>query len=298
MRKKLLFFLNPNAGHQELKTHLLDILQVFTAAGWEVTVHPTQHPGDITEQILLRAKDFDRIVCAGGDGTLNEAVSGLMQLDRRPPLGYLPCGTVNDMAHTLGLSRSPLTAAEAVVKGTPTAIDTGRFCQDRWFTYVAGFGAFTDVSYETPQADKRIFGRLAYLAGGVRSLGEIRPLHTRFTVNGQEYEDDLLLGLVCSTTSVGGFKAAGPMTKNVSLNDGLFEVVVAKSITNVQDLNAIGTLLVKREFDPKFFYTFQTDRIRFEFPAAVKWTIDGEFGGAVRNVEIENQNNAVEIIVP
>ncbi len=295
MRKKLLFFLNPSAGHQELKTHLLEVLQIFTAGGWEATVHPTQAPGDITEQIRLRAADFDLIICAGGDGTLNEAVSGLMALEARPPLGYLPCGTVNDVAHTLGLSRNPVAAAQTIVNGTPTAIDTGRFCQDRWFTYVAGFGAFTDVSYETPQADKRIFGRLAYLAGGVRSLGEIRPLHTRFTVNGQEYEDELLLGLVCSTTSVGGFRPKADY--GVRLDDGLFEVILAKNITTLNDLSALGTLLLKNTFDPKFFYTFQTDHIEFSFSEPVKWTLDGEFGGQRDHAVIENHTRTIEIMI-
>lgn len=298
MGKKLLFFLNPKAGQQGLRHHLIDMIDVFTAGGYDVTVHPTQNPRDLTDCIAAEGGNYDLLVCAGGDGTLNEAVSGLMRLEKRPPLGYIPGGTCNDVASTLGIPRDPVEAAKAVMAGHPRSIDIGSFGPERWFTYVAGFGAFTDVAYATPQQEKRVLGRLAYLLQGAKSLAELRPIPMRMHADGLCIEDQVLLGLVCSTTSVGGFKAAGPMTKNVSLDDGLFEVVVAKSITNVQDLDAIGTLLVKREFDPKFFYTFQTDRIRFEFPAAVKWTIDGEFGGAVRNVDIENHNSAVEIIVP
>jgi len=296
MRKRLLFFLNPNAGHQELKSHLLEILQIFTEGGYEVTVHPTRHPGDATEQIRSRGAEFDTIVCAGGDGTLNEAISGLMSLERRPLLGYLPCGTVNDMAATLGLNRHPVAAAKAIVEGSPKPLDTGHFAPDRWFAYVAGFGAFTDVSYQTPQEDKRIFGRLAYLANGVRSLGEIRPLHVRFSVNGADYEDDLLLGLVCSTTSVGGFHAKAE-DLSVKLDDGLFEVVLAKNITSLNDLNALATLLLKGTFDPKFFYTFQTDRISFSFDEPVKWTLDGEFGGQWDHALIETHRKAVQLLV-
>lgn len=295
MRKKLLFFLNPKAGHQELKTHLLEVLQIFTAGGYEVTVHPTQHPGDATEQIRTRGGEFDTIVCAGGDGTLNEAISGLMALERRPLLGYIPGGTVNDVAATLGLSRNPVAAAKAIVEGTPTPLDTGHFAPDRWFSYVAGFGAFTDVSYQTPQQDKRIFGRLAYLAGGVRSLGEIRPLHVRFSVGGKEYEDQLLLGLVCSTTSVGGFHPKAEEL-GVKLDDGLFEVVLAKNISSLNDLSALAALLLKGTFDPKFFYTFQTDSISFSFDEPVKWTLDGEFGGERDSVVIETHRRAVEIL--
>ena len=298
MRSKMLFLVNPKAGQQELRTHLMDVIDVFTAGGYDVTVHTTQSPGDLTGWIAAYGQEFDRIVCAGGDGTLNEAVTGLMQLEDRPPLGYIPGGTVNDVAHTLGLSREPVKAAQNIISGSPIAIDVGNFCGDRWFTYVAGFGAFTDVSYETPQAEKRMLGRLAYLLNGAKTLAEIRPIPMRMHVDGRVIEDEVLLGLVCSTTSVGGFRPKTPVIKGVSLDDGLSEVIVVKNIASIQDLNGIGTLLTKREFDPKYFYTFQTDHIRFEFPSAVKWTLDGEFGGALQSVEIRNIHKAVEILVP
>ncbi len=298
MNKKMLFLVNPRAGQQELRTGLMDILCVFTAGGYDVTVHPTQGPKDVTAQVSQWGPAYDLVVCAGGDGTLNEAVSGLMQLEpaRRPPLGYIPGGTVNDVAATLGLSRNPVEAARGIVRGKPYAIDIGSFGPGQWFTYVAGFGAFTDVAYQTPQQDKRIFGRLAYLANGVQSLGSIKPIPMRMTVEGRVIEDEVLLGLVCSTTSVGGFRPK--MDLGVRLDDGLSEVIVAKNITTLADLNALGALLLKREFDPNFFYTFQTDHVRFEFPVPVSWTLDGEFGGKVQEAEIQNISRAVEIIVP
>lgn len=297
MDRKLLFFINPKAGQLELKLKLLDMLDVFAAGGYAVTVHPTQTPRDLTRAIAEKGGDYDLVVCAGGDGTLNEAVTGLMQLENRPALGYIPGGTCNDVAATLGIPKEPVEAAKAILSGHPQAIDIGSFGPDRWFTYVAGFGAFTDVAYETPQQEKRVLGRLAYLLKGAQTLGGIRPIPMRMTVNGRTIEDEVLLGLVCSTTSVGGFKASSVM-KGVSLDDGLSEVIVAKNITTIQDLNALGTLLVKREFDPKFFYTFQTGQVEFEFPCPVKWTLDGEFGGALDRVHIANHNKAVEIIVP
>ncbi len=292
----MLFFVNPKAGQLELRNKLMDVLSVFTAADFDVTVHATQGPGDLTAFLREHAGEYDIVTCAGGDGTLNEAVSGLMQLSRRPLLGYIPGGTVNDVAATLGLSRDPVEAARTVVGGEPFAIDIGALGAERWFTYVAGFGAFTDVSYQTPQQDKRILGRLAYLLNGVKSLGEIRPIQMRMEVEGKVIEEEVLLGLVCSTTSVGGFRARQDF--GVKLNDGLSEVIVAKNIKTLADLNALGTLLVKREFDPKFFYTFQTGHVRFAFPRAVKWTVDGEFGGAYEEVDITNRCRAVEIIVP
>lgn len=293
--KKMLFLLNPKAGQAELRSRLLEVLDVFTAGGYTVTVHPTQGRGDLTQFVLEHGAEYDVVVCAGGDGTINEAVSALVQLENRPPLGYIPAGTVNDVAHTLGLSREPVKAARDILEGCPRAIDVGKFGEDRWFTYVAGFGAFTDVSYETPQEEKRVLGRLAYLLKGAQTLGGIKPIPMRMTVGEQVIEDDVLLGLVCSTTSVGGFRT--PMD-GVSLDDGLSEVIVAKNITSIQDLNALGALLTRREFDPRFFYTFQTDHVRFEFPNPVKWTLDGEFGGAMEKVEIRNLRRMVEIFVP
>ena len=296
MNRKMLFFVNPKAGQLELRNRLMEVLSVFTAAGYDVTVHTTLGPGDLTSFLIQEAEHYDLVVCAGGDGTLNETVSGLMQLHHRPLLGYLPAGTVNDVAATLGLSRDPVEAARTVIGGTPYAIDIGSLGQDRWFTYVAGFGAFTDVSYQTPQQDKRIFGRLSYLLNGVKSLGEIRPIHVRVETDTETIEDDVLLGLVCSTTSVGGFRARQDM--GVKLDDGLFEVLLAKNITSPADLNALGTLLLRREFDPAFFHRFQVAKIRFQFPGEVKWTVDGEFGGAHTDVEIVSHNRAVQILVP
>ena len=167
MKKKMLFFVNPNAGHAAIRSSLMDVLRIFSAGGYDVTVHPTTGPKNLTHEIVSRGAQFDLIVCTGGDGTLNEAVSGLMQLPEeiRPPLGYIPSGTVNDVAFTLGLPLNPIEAAKTIVEGWEFAIDIGSLGTDRWFTYVAAFGLFTDVSYETPQADKRALGRLCVFAG-------------------------------------------------------------------------------------------------------------------------------------
>ncbi len=297
MRRNLLFLVNPKAGQQELRSHLLDVIDVFTAGGFDVTVHTTQYAGELTSWLAERGEAYDLAVCAGGDGTLNEAVSGIMQLDHPCPLGYIPAGTVNDVAHTLNLQRDPIKAAHDIVTGTPHSIDVGRFCGNRWFTYVAGFGAFTDVPYETPQADKRVLGRLAYLLTGAKTLGGIKPIPVRMYVDDRVIEDEVLLGLVCSTTSVGGFRPK-QLADGIRLDDGLSEIILAKNITSLQDLNGLGALLTKREFDPRFFYAFQASHVRFEFPQAVKWTLDGEFGGAEQSVEIENLHQALQIIVP
>ena len=204
--KRLLFFINPNAGHAEIRSSLMEVLAIFCKGGYEPTVHMTTGPRDITRQIAERGTQYDLIVCTGGDGTLNEAVSGLMALpyEKRPPLGYIPGGTVNDVASTLGLSKDPIRAAQEIVGGRLYPLDIGSFGPDRYFTYVAAFGIFTDVPYETPQEDKRIWGRLAYIMNGAGALGRLKPTHVRVYYEDRKEEADVLVGLVTSTTSVGG----------------------------------------------------------------------------------------------
>ena len=296
MKKKLLFFVNPNAGHAEIRSSLMEVLQIFTVGGYDVTVHPTTGPKDLTRCISSYGSGYDLIVCTGGDGTLNEAVSGLMQLEKRPPLGYIPGGTCNDVASTLGLSHDPITAAQDIVHGREFSLDIGSFGPDRWFTYVAAFGAFTDVAYQTPQEDKRVLGRMAYLLAGVRALGGIKPIHMRVICDGQTVEADVLDGLVCSTTSVGGFKARPEL--NISLNDGKSEVILIRDIKNIVDFNAITTGLMKCDFQNDYFITYQTDKVRFEFDRPVAWTLDGEYGGDVTEIDIRNNQRAVRILVP
>lgn len=296
MNQKLLFFVNPQAGQLELRNRLMDMIDVFTAGGYDVTVHTTQGPGDLTHWIAREGINYDLLVCAGGDGTLNEAVSGLMQLQQRPPLGYIPGGTVNDVASTLGLSHDPIRAAQDIVHGTPFAIDVGEFGGNKWFTYVAAFGLFTDVAYETPQQDKRALGRLAYLLNGVRALSEVKSVHVRMTCQGETVEADVLDGLVCSTTSVGGFKTARSLP--IALNDGKSEIVLVREFKNVADFSAAAACLLRQDFQEPYFITYQASEATFEFDEPVAWTLDGEYGGSVTRVGVRNHQRAIEIIVP
>lgn len=295
MKQKMLFFVNPNAGHAEIRTHLMDVLEIFTLGGYDVTVHPTSRAQEITEVIAAEGQNYDIVVSAGGDGTLNETVSGLMQLENPPLLGYLPGGTVNDVAATLRLPKNCLDAAAVITTGREISIDIGSF-NDRWFAYVAAFGAFTGVAYRTAQSDKRILGRMAYLLKGVQALSEIRPIHVRAVTENRIIEDDVILGLVASTTSVGGFKARKEL--DISLNDGLSEVVLVKDIKNILDLNAVATAILKQDFNNSYFYMLRTDHITFHFDGDVPWTLDGEFGGNIRQAEVYNHQRALRIMIP
>lgn len=296
MARRMLFLVNPNAGHAEIRCCLMEVLQIFTAGGYEVTVHPTLGPKDLTRQIAQRGGQYDIIVCTGGDGTLNEAVSGLMGLEYRPRLGYIPGGTVNDVASTLGLSHDPIRAAQDIVHGNPFAIDIGSFGEDRWFTYVAAFGLFTDVAYETPQQDKRALGRLAYLLNGVRALSDVKSVHVRLHCQDQTVEADVLDGLVCSTTSVGGFKTTKALP--IALNDGKSEIVLVRNFKNLADFSAAAGCLLRQDFQAPYFITFQAEEATFEFDEPVAWTLDGEYGGTLRQVCVRNCRRAIEIMVP
>ena len=297
--KRLLFFINPNAGHAEIRTSLMEVLAIFCKGGYEPTVHMTTGPRDITRQIAARGTQYDLIVCTGGDGTLNEAVSGLMELpyEKRPPLGYIPGGTVNDVASTLGLSKDPIRAAQEIVAGRLYPLDIGSFGPDRFFTYVAAFGIFTDVPYETPQEDKQVLGRLAYFLHGVKALGEVKPIHARVEFENQALELDVLDGLVCSTTSVGGVLALDSL--GISLNDGQSELLLVRDIKNLIDFNNVSTALLKSDFrENENIVSKKVRRVHFTFDTPVDWSLDGEYGGTVTDVEIVNHQRAVNIIVP
>lgn len=295
--KKLLFFVNPMAGQGEIRESLMDVLQTFAAAGYEITIHPTQSPKDLTEVIARKGAEYDVIVSTGGDGTLNETTAGLMCLDahRRPVVGYIPGGTVNDVATTLGLSKNTRKAASDIVRGVPCAIDVGSF-NERWFNYVAAFGVFTDVSYRTSQEDKRMLGRLAYLLDGSKSLTEIRPTEVEITVDGVTRKESVLAGLVTSTTSVGGFSIKA--MADVALDDGLFEVLLVREIRSAKDLSNVVSGLLKRDFSGKEFFFTKASHVEFSFPKPTDWTVDGEFGGSVTKAVIDNHTKAVSILVP
>ena len=296
--KQVLFFINPHAGHAEIRSSLMEVLEIFSVAGYETTVHMTAGPRDITGQIAARGTQYDLIVCTRGDGTLNEAVSGLMALpyEKRPPLGYIPGGTVNDVAATLGLSKDPIRAARDIVAGRLYPLDIGSFGPDRYFTYVAAFGIFTDVPYETPQEDKRIWGRLAYIMNGAGALGRLKDTHVRVWYDDHMEEADVLVGLVTSTTSVGGFKATRDIGS--SLNDGLYEMVLVRATKTLAEFNLAATRALRLDFDNDSFISAQTGALRFEFDEPVAWTVDGEFGGSVTEVEIHNEHRAIDIVVP
>lgn len=292
--KKLLFIYNTHAGKGLLKNHLADALDAFVKAGWDVTVRPTQGAGDATAAALERAGEFDRIVCSGGDGTLHEVVAGLMQRQDRPEVGYIPAGTTNDFAKNLSLPRGMAAMAQTAAAGVPRPVDIGRF-NDRTFIYVAAFGAFTDVSYNTPQQFKNLFGHLAYVLEGATRLGSIQAYPLTVEHDGGVEEGEFCYGMVSNTVSVGGFKGAPADT--VKLDDGLFECVLVRLPQNAVQLQAVIRALLQMAPDENgLVVSLRTSHLNITCPDELPWTLDGEYGGSPRQAEIQNCAQALRIV--
>lgn len=295
MNKNMLFIYNPRAGKAQIRSNLLDIVDIFVKAGYEVTAYPTQSAGDAIKAVRDRRKGYDIVVCSGGDGTLDEVVSGMMQCEEKLPIGYVPAGSTNDFANSLGIPRGMKNAANIVVDGENFLCDIGSF-NNSSFVYIAAFGIFTNVSYETKQDVKNILGHTAYLIEGVKSLSSIKSYRLKVTYDDVCLEEDFLFGMITNSNSVGGFK--GITGKNVELNDGLFEVMLIRKPTNPLELNNIVAALVDKNIHSEAIHCFKTSHITIESDMPVAWTLDGEFGGEHQRAVVENRHQALEIRIP
>lgn len=293
--KRLLFISNLKSGKNQIKPHFSAIIDMFVAAGYEVSVHTTQAARDAYEVARSRGGNYDLIVCSGGDGTLDEVVSGLIELDKRPPLGYIPAGTTNDFAKSLGISSNMTAAAKNVLQGVPFAIDVGVFNQ-RYFAYVAAFGAFTDVSYQTPQQLKNTFGHLAYVMEGLKSLPNIIPHRMTVEFDNEVITDSFAYGMVTNSVSVGGFKSISG--KEMELDDGLFEVLLVRMPKNVFEFQAIMSAFLLQKVDERYMFFAKVNDIHFVSEEEIAWTLDGEDGGRCKEAKISNMCRAIEILRP
>lgn len=300
-RKKALFVYNPYAGTQQIKTKLSDILQIFTNAGWETTCLPTAGTGDARIYVRDRGEGFESIICSGGDGTLEEAVSGLLdgaRYEGKPllPLGYIPAGSTNDFGASLGISKEMTEAAQMIVEGNTFRCDIGGFNEEDYFVYVAAFGIFTEVSYDTPQDMKNMLGHAAYVLRGIQSLSSLKTYHVKVEADEVQIEDDFAIGMVTNSRSVGGFRNI--TGKYVDLDDGLFEATFIKMPRNPVELNQIITSLTSQDLDCPYIYSFKAAHIQVTSQDPVPWTRDGEYGGTHEQVILENKKQAVELYVP
>lgn len=291
--KRMLFIYNPHAGKGKILPKLGEIIDIFVKGGYLVEVYPTQGPQDAIKKASKASKRFDLVVCSGGDGTLDEVVTGMVKGDRQFNIGYIPIGTTNDYATSLKISKDIIEAAEDIVLGKPYAYDVGRF-NDGVFVYIAAFGIFTEVSYATDQNFKKLLGHLAYLLQGIKSLTEVKAYKMKVTIDDKVYEDEFIYGMVTNSVSVGGFKnLTGP---NVQLDDGLFEVTFIRKPKNVFELQEMIASLLLEEDKTDMIISCKTNRILVESESEVAWTLDGEFGGNLKEVVIENEKQRMMII--
>ncbi len=297
--KKLLFVFNPHAGKGHIRENLCAIIDIFTAGGYEVLAYATQAQGDGYEKILEIGKNYDLIVCSGGDGTLSESVSALMKLREEDselmiPLGYIPAGSTNDFANSLGISKKMLQAADDIMQGEYYDCDIGQF-NDKYYVYVAGFGAFTDVSYETSQTMKNRFGHAAYIAEALKRLPKISGQNVTVVHDDEVVTGNFILGLVSNSRSIGGMKKL--ISKDVAFDDGLFEVVLAKTPKNALELNSLIGNAAMNKLTDKNFVTFKASNIIFKSENEIPWTLDGESGGIHKEVTIKNHHRALRLVL-
>jgi len=291
--KKLLFILNPFSGQKRANRYLPEILQMFNQAGYEVTVHITSGHGDATLAVDRQGADKDLIVCCGGDGTLNETISGLLRRDLQIPVGYIPAGTTNDFASSLKLSHNILQATQDILLGEPVAYDVGRFGQ-RYFSYVASFGAFTKSSYIVPQNIKNALGHAAYVLGGISELSQIHNEHLRLEIDGQVVEDDFLFGAICNSTSIGGILTLDP--KQVDMGDGVFEVLLVRAPRNLTELAECITAVQAQTYNCSMITFRSAKTVKIFADPDMTWTLDGEKEDGHREVTVENLHHAIRLV--
>ena len=295
-KPRLLFVYNPNAGKAKVGAGLSSYISIFSEAGYEVIAYPTKRALDAKETVqdYLEREACDRIVCAGGDGTLNEVVDGSMSCDYRVPIGYIPAGTTNDFAYNLGIPTEKIKAAELAVSGREFLCDIGKF-GEQYFTYPAAFGIFTEVSYDTPQNAKNLLGRTAYILSGINSLARVKAYHMTVYCDDIAVEDDFLYGMIANTNSVGGFRNL--LTKDTILDDGYYELLLIRMPQNLLELNATITELSSGKSEHKSIFYKHVKEVHFKAAQPVSWTLDGEFGGEHSEGTIQVFPKAVTYIV-
>lgn len=291
--KTMLFIMNPFAGQKRANRVLPDILLLFSRAGYDIHTVMTTGTGAATRAAQAQAGSVDLVVCCGGDGTLNETITGLLRSGAKTPLGYIPTGTTNDFAASLGLSHNPVQAAKDILEGEVHAYDAGRF-GERYFSYVASFGAFTRSSYIVPQNIKNALGHTAYVLGGISELSQIRNEHIRMDIDGEIVEDDFLFGAICNSTSIGGILTLDP--EQVDMGDGLFEVMLVRMPRSFAELSECLRAVQSQDYNCEMITFRSASHIRVEADPTMDWSLDGEREEGHETVEVENLHHAIHLV--
>lgn len=292
--QKMLFIMNPFAGQRKVNKYLPEIISLYNQAGFEVTTYMTTGVGNGTQIVENRAKDFDLVVCAGGDGTLNEVVTGLMRSGARCPIGYIPCGSTNDFAASMKISTNVMHAAMDILSGVPMPHDVGRF-NDRYFCYVASCGAFTRSSYTTPQNVKNALGHLAYVLDSIQEIPQIRKTHMRLEFGDEVVEDDFIFGAISNSLSIGGVLTLDP--NQVDMGDGKFEILLVRLPKDANELRECIRALGSQKYDCRAITFREVSRLTIQQDEPITWTLDGERCDSNRRIEVENLHHAVHFLL-
>lgn len=292
--KKMLFIVNPISGQKKAVKFLPEIISLFNRADYEVITYMTGSRNDATRMAALRGKDVDLVVCCGGDGTFNETITGLLEVGATTPIGYIPSGSTNDFAASMDLSTNPLKAAQDILEGKPVTYDVGKFA-NRYFSYVASFGAFTQTSYNTPQSIKNILGHNAYVLSGISELSQIRKEHVRMDIDGEIVEDDFLFGAISNATSVGGVLTLDPHL--VDMSDGLLEILLVRVPKNLTEIAECIQAFQTQDYRNSSMFTFRSARnVRILASSNMPWTLDGEREDGHLEIFVENIHHAIQLV--
>lgn len=293
-QKKLLMIVNPTAGKKKSRGPLFDAAAILSQAGYLISIHNTAFPGDAAQTAAALGKDYDVVVAVGGDGTLNQVVSGVMTLDERPLIGYLAQGSTNDFASSLQIPRDPAAAAALIAKSTPQKLDIGRW-NSRHFVYVASFGAFTQTSYSAPQSTKNALGHLAYLLEGIKDLNTLRPYHLKITADGEVLDGSYLFGAICNSTSLGGLMHLD--RKHVVLDDGKFEMLLIPNPKSPAEIPNLLMNLLDQEFSYEGLIFRHVSSIHVETAENLPWSLDGEYAASTPVIDIVNRQQSLTMLL-
>lgn len=291
--KKMLFVLNPYSGQRRAAKVLAELITLFNRADYQVQAYMTAGPGDATREVARVCKDMDLVVCCGGDGTFNETISGLLEAGADTPVGYIPAGSTNDFASSLNLSGDVLQAAEDIIKGEPVAYDAGKFGQ-RYFSYVASFGAFTKASYSTPQSVKNALGHTAYVLEGIQEISQIRKEHIRMDIDGEIVEDDFLFGAICNSTSVGGILTLNPEV--VDLQDGKMEILLVRAPQSLAEIHECILAVQSQKYNCEMITFRSAEKIHIYADPEMPWTLDGEREDGHDEVDVQTEHLAFRLM--
>ena len=292
---KLLFIINLHSGKGLIRNSLAHIIDRFNKAGYLVTVCTTQNQKHATDIAAQYGGQYDLIVCSGGDGTLSEVLDGLMRFpeDKRPNIGYIPAGSTNDYASSIGLPSSMTACGDLIAEGNFYPVDVGLFNGSDYFVYVCAFGAFTEVSWNTPQKEKNALGHNAYILEGIKQFSGLKSYHVRMEIDGEELVTDCIYAMVYNALSVGGFKNLGG--KEVKLDDGKLNMMVINTPANPVEFSILVADLITHNPNSNYIMTYEVEKVHVESETPIEWVLDGEYGGAHTSVDISVVPSAMNI---